>query len=466
MKTATLSGRSTDGSRYGDLRLAVLLGVLLCASLAITGRGPSSDLTAVYMAGLAYAAERPDLIYAVEAGRFTMMPPEGWADLARRAGVEAADYPFVYPPLWAVLSAKVAPHLDSDVLATLALLMNHVLLVATVWLAWRACGRPMTLLSYLTIGCGALLLTMPGHAALLQNQPQILVAALVVLAVERERAGAWLMGGAAMALAAALKGFPAAFALVWLAAGAWRPFSAFAVTGALLALSSVGLAGWPLHAEFVRLLSSISDTVLITDFNPGLHPLLAQFMPLSPDLLIERTAIVERDGQPFNFFAIPQGPLWGAVETGLLLTAILAFGRAMRLSDAQTRAAALWPAGLMTLTFLSPMPWAYCYIAGLAFVPVLATNRGRGSLIVALALLALTSPGPAALIASLGLVPAPFAAYAALAMCAITVLFWWAGRRRRIGFASRLLPSGTDAAHTSALGPSDGIPPSGPASRA
>ena len=263
-----------------------------------------------------------------------------------------------------------------------------------------------------------------------------------------------------------VKGFPAAFALVWLAAGAWRPFSAFAVTGALLALSSVGLAGWPLHAEFVRLLSSISDTVLITDFNPGLHPLLAQFMPLSPDLLIERTAIVERDGQPFNFFAIPQGPLWGAVETGLLLTAILAFGRAMRLSDAQTRAAALWPAGLMTLTFLSPMPWAYCYIAGLAFVPVLATNRGRGSLIVALALLALTSPGPAALIASLGLVPAPFAAYAGLAMCAITVLFWWAGRRRRIGFASRLLPSGTDAAHTSALGPSDGIPPSGPASRA
>ncbi len=464
MKTAALGARPACGSRYGDLRLAVLLAVVLCASLAISGRGPSSDLTAVYMAGLAHAAERPDLIYPADTGRFTMLPPEGWADLARRAGVEAADYPFIYPPLWAVLSAKVAPHVGSDTLATAALVINHLLLVATVWLAWRACGRPMPLLSFLTIGCGALFLTMPGHGGLLQNQPQILVAALVVLAVERERAGAWLVAGAAMALAAALKGFPAAFALVWLAAGAWRPFSAFAAAGALLALSSVWLAGWPLHAEFLRLLSSISDTVLITNFNPGLHPLLAQFMPLSPDLLIERTAIAERDGQPFNYFAIPRGPVWGAVATGLLLMAILMFGRAMRRADAQTRAAAFWPAALMALTFLSPMPWAYCYIAGLAFVPVLATNPGRGSLIVALALLALTSPGPAELIATLGLVPAPFAAYAALAMCAIMVLFAWAGRRGMTAAAPCPLPARSDAAHATALGPKPAARPPGPAS--
>ncbi|MDX1739050.1 MAG: glycosyltransferase 87 family protein, partial [Alphaproteobacteria bacterium] len=72
----------------------------------------------------------------------------------------------------------------------------------------------MSLLTYLGISLGLVAFLVPFGLALRENQPQILVSFLILLAIERERAGWNIAGGAALALAASIKLYPALFALL------------------------------------------------------------------------------------------------------------------------------------------------------------------------------------------------------------------------------------------------------------
>jgi hypothetical protein len=262
-----------------------------------------------------------------------------------------------------------------------------MLLVGTVALAWRATGARLGFPIFLTLGCAMLAASFVGALGLMENQPQILVSFLLVLALERSRSGHGIAAGLALALAASIKGYPALFALLWLATGHRKELLTFAGLGALLGGLSVALAGWPLHEAFLGQLATISNTILVTPVSYGLAPFVAQIT--TPDILtLSETA----HGPRYRLGAMP--PVAGILSKIVLIGAIGAIAFAMRRAAPETRYAMLWPLAFVTVSLFAPLAWCYHYIPAVAAAPVLIDRFGArvGGAILLLVTVPLTGP--------------------------------------------------------------------------
>lgn len=223
----------------------------------------------------------------------------------------------------------------------------------------------------LFVGTGILFFwfSMAGSMALYQKQPQVVVAFLSVLAIFCGARGRPRMAGAALALAAAIKLFPAFLAIFWLASGQRRAVVAFALAGALLAALSVAVAGWPLHETFLHQVGLISSTSLLTRLNYSVEAVLtaAMFPDAVEFVAAVRTGMLE-GAQP-GWFVVPEPFLSNLAFTAALAGAIAWLARAFRRTGGQV--VMLWPLALMILTLLSPIAWAYYFLAPLAFLPAI-----------------------------------------------------------------------------------------------
>jgi len=363
MRTAGLSSavsRPFETARSQRDRVCILAVLAILATSWITSSSASSaDLMAVLAAALAYSEGATHLVYPGDQVVFGMMPPDEWSAMMRGAGYDGELYPYLYPPLWAALFSLCAQAIDVDWLVDVARVANHALLLGSLWLAWRITGRVIPFFVFMAIGAAATFLTLPGAVALAENQPQILVGALILLAIERSGAGAPRTAGAALALAAALKGYPALLAVIWIGTREWRALAAFAAAGAALAMLSVMLAGWPLHAEFLRVLSVISDTALATNFSFGLNPLLAQIPPIYPNEIVMRPDLVNEAGEAAQYLAVVKTELWKSASLALLIVSLLAVTFAMGRADHEVRYSTLWPFSITIIALFLPLPWCY-----------------------------------------------------------------------------------------------------------
>lgn len=123
--------------------------------------------------------------------------------------------PVCISPIWAFVSGWLTTITTIETVVNWANTINPLLIVCMVILAWRASGSTMSAHSYTLLGLLVLVLTQIGIVLILQNQPQIFVSLLIVLALERHRSGAPLTAGAVLALAAAIKLYPALLALLF-----------------------------------------------------------------------------------------------------------------------------------------------------------------------------------------------------------------------------------------------------------
>ncbi len=382
--------------------LLVVLGfVLLCHGFF---RDKSSaDFMALWLAGESLALGMPDQVYPADTGYFTMLPPPEWVTRLRLRGYDGEVFPFVYPPLWAWLAAKATGLMRYETFLAIAGIVNPALLAATVALAWRLMAPAMGLALFLGLGLGFMGLTTVGSYALYQDQPQILVAFLTVLALERAERGRPGFAGAALALAAAIKIYPALFALCWLAAGQRRAAASFAVAGAVLGGLSVFLAGWPLHMQFLRVIGTISDTAMLTTLSYTWESFFAHLLYWDQAITITPPNF-NPDYTNGQWMVLPK-PLAFSLAFKLLLAAALALviRLFLRAGTAQQRID-IWPFALTLLPLVSPVGWGYYYIAAAAFVPVLAERLGfaRG-----LALMTVLIFGTSPYIATLLTVTAP-----------------------------------------------------------
>ncbi|AMY68412.1 glycosyltransferase 87 family protein [Frigidibacter mobilis] len=273
--------------------------------------GPSADLRAWWMASESLAAGQPLLIYPAETEVFTMRPDAEWHRRMLARSEETALYPYLYPPLWVALGAPLTRAFSFAQAAQLASLLNPLLLGAMILLARRAAAIPLRPAAALLLGLALTGGTLVGWPAIYENQPQILVAALVVLAIERDRSGAPLQAGAALALAAALKLYPALFVLVWLLAGRMRQVAAFVMVGGALGLGSVALAGWPLHRLFLDQLVVLSGSVLLSNINFNVDALVSQLF-----LLDDMTRVTEMTTRALGPKAPRAGLYWPRLRSG------------------------------------------------------------------------------------------------------------------------------------------------------
>ncbi|WP_420858341.1 glycosyltransferase 87 family protein [Marivivens marinus] len=350
-------------------------------SFAAFGFGHSPDLMATWLAGHFHAAGATDQVYAGYDGLYTMLPPSEWWPFLQEQGREKAVFPFVYPPIWAVLAGWITPFVGLDAFQAGASFVNPLLMAGMVTLAGRATGlRDWALVRFLLLGLGVMVATLPGSVALEQNQPQILVSFLIVAAIERDRAGAARLAGAALALAAAIKLYPAMLALLWLASGRGRSVASFAIVGSVLGAVSILLAGWPLHQTFLSDVSAIKNTALVTYFTFGVDPTVAQ-IAFADDLQFVAGLDNAADAQALLGWSVLQK---GAVWSGLSLAAMLGLALGGASYARRTSDVLFWPAFLVGLALISPLSWGYHYLPALAFLPAMIDRFGprRGGLIV------------------------------------------------------------------------------------
>jgi len=358
---------------------ALLAAAVSLAFLALCYRAyhsaASADFMALWLAGQSLAEGRPDLIYPPDGAYFTMLPPPEWIDRLRAEGYGGDVFPYLYPPIWAWIAAKASIVMRYETLQSAAAIVNPMLIAGMVATAWRLAAPTMALWLYLALGLAMMSLSAIGVVAVLQNQPQILVAFLSVLAVERAEHGAPRLAGGLLAIAAAIKLYPALYAVLWLAAGQRRSAASFAIAGAGIALLSVALAGWPLHAAFLRNLHAISHTAMLTNLSYSVESLIAQLGFMDRAIYVTAPTLDTSHAIPgWKVLPMP-GALWLA----MMVAQIAALGWcAWRFRTARTTGerAALWPWAMAVLALLAPIGWCYYYLATAAFAPMIAARIG------------------------------------------------------------------------------------------
>ncbi|WP_284162515.1 glycosyltransferase 87 family protein [Frigidibacter sp. SD6-1] len=361
------------------------------------GGGASADFRAGWMAGRAFAEGRYDLIYPPHNGVYTMQPPIEWVAELKAEGYKGLVYPFVYPPLWAWVAAQFAKISDIGTLIRIASALNALMMVGTLALAHRLAAPRMSQTRFMLVGLGFFLVSASGIIALYENQPQILVAFLTLLAIERTEHGNGKLGGAALALAASLKLFPAVIALIWIATGRRSAAVSFGLVGTALGLASILCAGWPLHREFLSVLGDISATSMMTRLNFSLES-AAAILFFSDQLQVITAASTLADPAAVGRFSVlSEPPMFhfcsNLMQVAGIITVLFLFRRAERTGSRDYIRASLWPSALTLLALTGPLAWSYYFIAPLAFVPSLIERAGRWIGTGALVLSALlTSP--------------------------------------------------------------------------
>lgn len=410
-----------------NARSAILIALFVLLCQIIVSRA-SADLSALWLAGEFLREGRPDLVYPPDTTLFTMLPPPEWFARQAARGVDGDVFPYLYPPLWAALAARLGAYVDLSSVLRIAGYLNPVLLAGCVILAHRIARTRMPQELWLAIGLVALMATLIGYVAVLQDQPQILVAFLTLLAIERSEARAPAAAGAILALAAALKVFPALIAVIWLFGRNRRAAVWFALFGSALGLFSVLLAGWPLHADFLRMMRVLSGTAITTGVSYSIDSVLLQLFTPEAMTFIANPARAPVPEGIIGWHVLPKPIL--VTATGLILqtVAILIAARALSSSRDTFRRAAIWAAALTCLALAGPVGWSYYYIAPAVFLPLLIVWHGplRGSVILTVLLGAISYPTLAIDLPGLGSVPGSQLT-GVLTMIAMAFLFIRAG---------------------------------------
>ncbi|MGB3176406.1 MAG: glycosyltransferase family 87 protein [Albidovulum sp.] len=360
------------------------------------------DLSAIYVAGWLWNTGQFDLIYDFPSGFFGGAA-ESWEPVIAGLGIGADEpvFPYVYPPIWAVLFSQITAIAGPRSFANAVTVIHILMLAASVLLAgriMRPSGMPRWV--WAAIGTVILSISIQAYLAIWHSQPTITVTFLTLLAFERMLAGRGGTAGAVLALAAAIKLIPAAFALLFLLDRQYRALFVFMLVGGALGLLSILLAGWPLHAQFLHSLGAVSDTGYLIAINISLKPALLAvgsvlgFLPMpDPDLSqIVYTRSV---------------PVW--LAPSLLVAAlglIIAFSRLL----SRQGSARLYGLGAIVLSVIvalfGPLGWHHYYVLPMLLLPGLLTDRAARYVLAVIFLSSLTP-----VFGYIGILPWPIAVY-------------------------------------------------------
>ncbi len=366
----------TPQPRMVNLTLLVLVTCFCVITLLLFAGQQSPDLIATWLAGHFFANGAYDQVYPSDTYVYTMLPPTEWWPYLASEGRSEPVFPYVYPPLWAALTSFMTPVVSLDGFQAAARIVNPVLLGVMIVLALRLAGLDGRRLILATgLGLLIMLATLPGAVALQQNQPQILVSFLIVAALFADRRGAVRLAGATLALAAAIKIYPALIAVLWLAARKYRAVAAFAAVGAGLGLLSVALAGWPLHDLFLREIAIIKNSVMTTRSTYGVDATIANlFFDDRMEFIVSLENPAEADPK-LGWRVLAKGAAWSTLSSVAMICLILAAGFWLWIKGDDRPL--FWPAFLVGLALVSPLSWSYHFLPALAFAPALPFLWGR-----------------------------------------------------------------------------------------
>jgi hypothetical protein len=237
----------------------------------------------------------------------------------------------------------------------------------------------MSTTRYVSIGIPILAFTSVGGLAVYQNQPQILVSFLILLAIERNRNYSPVIAGVALALAASIKLYPALFAIFWLATGKRKAFVSFLVAGAFLGGASVYLAGWPLHQLFLHEVSLINGTVMLTNVSITLDGFIGQLFFSDHIVFVPADAIQISGTNSGGWYVLEKSTLWKLASASGMILSIYVISRILKKHPAGTPPHDLaWPLAIILISLLNPISWSFHYLPAVAFAPALLDYYRNG----------------------------------------------------------------------------------------
>ena len=419
----------------GTSIIAVIIASIATFIVLINDTSGSSDILASWMAGHYYQLGLLDQIYPHDTDVFTMRPPPEWIPYHQSQGRSSDVFPFIYPPIWAHVFGWLTTVTQFETLANWASVINPLLIGSMVILAWRASGSAMPALRFTLLGLLILAFTLIGIVPIIQNQPQIFVSFLIVLALERHRSDAPITAGAAIALAASIKLYPALLALLFLASGNRRAFGSFVITGAILGGLSIALTGWPLHSLFLAEVGRISGTVMSTIHTYSLDAVIGQLFFIDQMQMIHDPNFIASaadEGQIKGWKVMAKPPLWRGLSAVALLATLAFFAYQLRRNkEPVSDNSMLWPVVIICISLLNPISWGYHYLPAVAFAPVLVDRFGtlRGAVLLLLifapvSVVVLTSVYP-----HIDFIPQPASLFGTLSMIGLALAFAVAHRK-------------------------------------
>ncbi|ARE42138.1 putative conserved integral membrane protein [Rhodovulum sp. P5] len=327
----------------------------------------ADDLAAVYMAGHMIATGRPELVYVVSADSFVNTTPKVWqADLQALGAGKQPAFPYIYPPLWAVLVAPLTKIMGPLAFFNLAATILIPMLGFGVWLAWRLVRRAVAIPFWQWGLFSALLLqtgVIPAFALDLM-QPQIAVAVLCLLAVERMAYGRDRAAGLALAVATALKLTPAALLLIFLIERRWRAIAAFALATAGFCGGNLLLVSPALNAAFLDTLSTIRGTMVLSGVNFSANSALY-------GLFYATGLIPPNDSAMTNALVHNPPALIGLISKTALLALLAASLAAARRIAAAWRPVFLLFQLTLLLGLFGPFSWAHYFLLQVLLAPAM-----------------------------------------------------------------------------------------------
>lgn len=228
-----------------DGRFAAILALGLAIMLFghAVWRAPSvmADWHAYYRAGLNLTLGRD--IYAEGKELVSRNSYDFWNE---------SDGHYIYPPLLAMAIAPITPWLNigkAGDLWLLVLSMAVLISLAVILLLLRA---PPSL-ALLTALCVPILASTPVLLGIRYGQADLLLVALLLLALLADRRGAALVGGLLLGLAASVKPTLALYGLYYLRKRRWWTLAGAVVAGSIVGLGPFLLLGWSALVDWLTI---------------------------------------------------------------------------------------------------------------------------------------------------------------------------------------------------------------------
>ncbi|MEL7150866.1 MAG: glycosyltransferase 87 family protein [Pseudomonadota bacterium] len=421
-----LSERDLDRHRfYGVLAVGVLLG----AALALFSGYPGFDLAPMWIAGVLWADGNATAIYGATDHAFDTLGSDAFAKVANDIGYDGTVHAFVYPPLWAALIAPLTKVLTFSTFNAVVLSLHAVALVLTFWWVWKA-SKAVPFAQHAALAALLVCLTLVFTMGFKANQVHLTVSMLLALSCYRLTRHDQIGAGVALALAAALKLYPALLVFVFLAQKKYRAAASFAVTGLLLGATSLALGGVALHVDLLEQLSLISHSLILNNALWNFDSLL--LFVVGPETF----------GLSMQDVATSKPTAWGwATRLAPLLFLAYLFWR-IRSRDHVARHPLLWPYAILGLAFLGPISWCFTYILPLIAAPLLVLTWPRHLALLLLFGLAASISMPSILISERFITSMPpMQVVSSFSMFLLMIAFDRAIMRRR---ESDLLDGSTD----------------------
>jgi hypothetical protein len=273
-----------------------------------------------------------------------------WAWFQRQkdhAGLDVALVGFMPNPPFCAVPMLALARLSALTAKRVWLILNLLLLAASVRLLLSVTEeftlRRILLLTFLCI--------VPLRSNFLCGQYYVVLLFLICLAYWSERRGHRFASGALIAVAAALKFFPAIFLLLFLWKRQWRAVAGFIAGGAVALIVSVACFGWDIHhVLLVEVLPRALRGDIIDPYSLHWNSLAA---------LWHRLFLYEPQLNPHPWF--DSAPLYAAIQSATALAFLFSFFSRIPRRQESESVAFEWASFVPLMLLLSSMPSSYHY---------------------------------------------------------------------------------------------------------